>query len=140
MAWATIVKTFRFEAAHQLPNHDGKCARLHGHSYQVEVSIHGPVKPANGDPDEGMVLDFARVSEAWKPINADLDHRYLNDVMDFPTTAENIAGYLADRLGAALAPATDRGLVLGVKVYETATSSAEVRAGVGGPLGVSSAG
>ena len=57
---AVIRKTFRFDAAHSLPDHAGKCRGLHGHSYRVELCFQGEVKPARGEPDDGMVLDFLR--------------------------------------------------------------------------------
>jgi 6-pyruvoyltetrahydropterin/6-carboxytetrahydropterin synthase len=119
---AEIAKTFTFQAAHQLPNHDGKCAQLHGHSYRVEVRAFGPIQPADGEPDEGMVLDFALIGKAWHPIFEQLDHRFLNDVLDFPTTAENLAAWLLEELRAKV-PA-----VVAVRVWETATSWAEVAA------------
>lgn len=117
---ATISKTFRLEAAHQLPNHQGKCARLHGHSYRVEIRVTGDVKAANGDQDEGMVVDFAEVNEVWGPLHRRLDHQLLNDQVDFPTTAENLAGWLLSQLRA------EEPLVCAVRVYETAGSWAEV--------------
>lgn len=125
MTPATIGKRFRLEAAHRLPHHDGKCAHLHGHSYQVEVQVHGDIKPRTGDSDEGMVLDFARVRDAWDPLHRLLDHRNLNDVVPaqyLPTTAENLARYLLDALRAQLPD------VAAVKVWETESSWAEVRA------------
>jgi 6-pyruvoyltetrahydropterin/6-carboxytetrahydropterin synthase len=120
VATATIAKTFTFQAAHLLPNHDGKCAQLHGHSYRVDVHARGPINGPTGKPDEGMVLDFARIAAAWRLVEPHLDHRFLNDVLDFPTTAENLASYLLTRLHDAQ-PA-----VCSVRVWETATSWAEV--------------
>ena len=91
---------FGFEAAHRLPNvpHGHKCARLHGHSYRVEVHVGGPV-----DPARGWVLDFAEIREACEPIRRQLDHYYLNDVegLDNPTS-ENVAGWIWDRLAVVL--------------------------------------
>jgi 6-pyruvoyltetrahydropterin/6-carboxytetrahydropterin synthase len=119
---ATIGKVFRFEAAHQLPNHAGKCAHLHGHSYRVEVHVNGRVHPANGKSDEGMVLDFGALKKAWDPLHDRLDHQCLNDVLDFPTTAENLAAYLLDELRKSVPS------VVAVRVWETATAWALVRA------------
>ena len=67
----TLTKTFRFEAAHRLPNvaQGHKCGRLHGHSYQVDVIVEGDV-----NPQTGMVIDFAEITEAWAPLHAVLDH------------------------------------------------------------------
>jgi 6-pyruvoyltetrahydropterin/6-carboxytetrahydropterin synthase len=77
MATATITKRFVFDAAHQLPNHDGKCAHLHGHTYTLEVDAQGPVTEY-GSPQEGMVIDFALLSNYWKQCLEPLvDHRFL---------------------------------------------------------------
>lgn len=71
----TITKHFKFEAAHRLSKHDGKCKRLHGHSYKLAVSVRGPI-----NPDTGFVVDFgylkALVDDA---IISKLDHQYLGD-------------------------------------------------------------
>ncbi|HWT06664.1 MAG TPA: 6-carboxytetrahydropterin synthase QueD [Xanthomonadales bacterium] len=95
-----IRKSFTFEAAHVLPHHPGKCARLHGHSYRLDVALEGELQ-ASG-PAAGMVEDFEVVSRV---VNAavinELDHRSLNELMDNPT-AENLIvwmwGRLADEL------------------------------------------
>jgi 6-pyruvoyltetrahydropterin/6-carboxytetrahydropterin synthase len=118
-----IGKTFRFEAAHHLPNHEGKCARPHGHSYRVDIELAGTPRPADGSSSEGMVCDFADVSEAWFPLHALLDHRDLNDVLPEryqPTTAENVACFIAAELSGEL------GGLAAVTVWETATSWARV--------------
>jgi 6-pyruvoyltetrahydropterin/6-carboxytetrahydropterin synthase len=86
-----IWKEFGFEAAHRLPNvpADHKCARLHGHSFRVAVHVAGPL-----DPTLGWVMDFAELKAAWKPIDALLDHRYLNDVPGAREPDERGAGAL----------------------------------------------
>jgi 6-pyruvoyltetrahydropterin/6-carboxytetrahydropterin synthase len=95
MMRTTIWREFRFEAAHRLPlvpaNH--KCARLHGHSYRVEVHVEGEVGA------DGMVVDFAVLKEAWAPLHEVLDHRYLNDVpgLDNPTS-ERLALLIAEEI------------------------------------------
>lgn len=131
MRVVTIAKEFRFEAAHVLPNHQGKCAQLHGHSYIFQVSISGPVQNDPTAPDHGMVLDFAAVSAVWKGgLETHLDHRYLNDVLPpeyQPTTAENIARYLVDYFRDHLERDDSDLFVDAVTVWETATSSATAR-------------
>ena len=74
-----IMKEYGFEAAHQLPNHDGKCRRLHGHSYKTRVWLRGPELGTGDDanPKEGMLYDFANVSDIVKPIIDAMDHRFL---------------------------------------------------------------
>lgn len=126
----TISKEFRFEAAHELPNHDGKCRNLHGHSYVFTVQVSGPVNTTPNAPDEGMVMDFSRLSEVWKGLEPFLDHRYLNEVMPeqyLPSTAENIARYLVDFFREKLEVDDGDTFVDSVTVFETATSSATAR-------------
>jgi 6-pyruvoyltetrahydropterin/6-carboxytetrahydropterin synthase len=89
-------KTFQFEAAHLLPHlpADHKCRRLHGHSFQVEVVVTGPC-----DSKLGWVMDYADISEAFKPLWEKLDHRYLNDVPGLENpTSEILAIWIWDRL------------------------------------------
>jgi 6-pyruvoyltetrahydropterin/6-carboxytetrahydropterin synthase len=117
-----LFKEFTFEAAHRLPHvaADHKCARLHGHSYRVVVHVQGPV-----DPTSGMVIDFADMKAAFKPIiDEHLDHYYLNDVpgLDNPTS-ENLARWLWERLSPALPTLS------AVEVRETCTSGCIYRGG-----------
>jgi 6-pyruvoyltetrahydropterin/6-carboxytetrahydropterin synthase len=95
-----IRKSFTFEAAHVLPHHSGKCARLHGHSYRLDVALEGPLQQSG--PATGMVEDFEVVSRVVKAAVIDtLDHRSLNELMDNPT-AENIVSWIWDRLASDL--------------------------------------
>jgi 6-pyruvoyltetrahydropterin/6-carboxytetrahydropterin synthase len=91
----TIARRYRFEAAHQLPWHMGKCRRLHGHSYMLEVHVTGSLD------ERGVVMDFA---EADAVVNEHvlcvLDHAHLNEVLDNPT-AELVAAWIGGRLDAA---------------------------------------
>ncbi|MBW3614980.1 MAG: 6-carboxytetrahydropterin synthase QueD [Actinobacteria bacterium] len=76
----SVTRTFSFEAAHQLPWHEGKCRRLHGHTYRLEVTVEGPVG------DNGIVVDFAEVKAVVEREVVDrYDHQFLNDFMDNPT-------------------------------------------------------
>ena len=110
-----IGKDFRFEAAHRLPHvpEDHKCHRLHGHSFRVTVIVGGDM-----DPRLGWLVDFASVEEAWRPLHALLDHRYLNEVdgLENPTS-ENLASFLAARL---VLP--DGVRLVSVTVHETCVS------------------
>ena len=114
-----IYKEFTFEAAHRLPNvPDGhKCARLHGHSFQVRVVVEGPV----GDTS-GWVMDFAEISEAFQPLWKQLDHRYLNDIEGLENrTSEVLARWIWQRLKPRL-PALSA-----VEIRETCTSGCRYR-------------
>lgn len=89
-----VNKEFRFEAAHSLPYlpEGHKCRRQHGHSYRFEVIC-------RGDLDErGFVIDYAEISEAVAPVIAMLDHQDLNDLFDFPTTAEYLARWIYEHV------------------------------------------
>jgi 6-pyruvoyltetrahydropterin/6-carboxytetrahydropterin synthase len=95
-----LIKTFRFEAAHSLPHvpPGHKCARLHGHSYRVDVHV-------TGEPDSrtGWVIDFGRIKNVVAPILEELDHRCLNELPGLEnSTSERLAQYLWDRIAAKL--------------------------------------
>ena len=115
----TVSKEFRFEAAHHLPNHDGKCKRPHGHSYRVVVHCCGPVQMAG--PKQGMVVDYADIAAAVEPILRALDHRNINEILPFVTTAENLALYLVERLQPKLPS------LAAVDVHETASTRVRAR-------------
>lgn len=114
-----ITKRFRFEAAHQLPWHHGKCSRPHGHSYILDVTLSGPINPdATKHSDAGMVRDFADISDAVDPIiSVYLDHHNLNDLMENPTAENIVARFIAPRLQTAFGDD-----LVGIRLYETATA------------------
>lgn len=73
-----------------LPNHDGKCRRLHGHSWKMRVVVKALTLHATG-PKQGMLMDFGDISKVVKPLVEDyLDHHYLNDTtgLQNPTSEE----------------------------------------------------
>ena len=80
-----------FDAAHSLPGYLGKCARLHGHTYQVEMVVEGDVG------ENGFVIDFYQLKNILGAVLQDLDHNCLNDVLPNPT-AETIAQWISERL------------------------------------------
>jgi 6-pyruvoyltetrahydropterin/6-carboxytetrahydropterin synthase len=95
-----LVHEFRFEAAHRLPRvpEGHKCARLHGHSYRIEVCVRGPV-----DENTGWFLDFQRLFDAWAPLHEALDHRYLNDIQGLSNpTSELLARWIWERMSSPL--------------------------------------
>ena len=127
-------KEFRFEASHRLPFHQGKCARLHGHSWTLEVEVEGPV-----DPLTGMVMDFADINSYIDPVVWELDHHHLGTWegmsiefirewgvpwlrANFNATCENLLWAIAERLSKALPWSR---LVL----HETCTSEAALTKG-----------
>jgi 6-pyruvoyltetrahydropterin/6-carboxytetrahydropterin synthase len=109
-----IFKEFTFEAAHRLPNvpEGHKCARLHGHSFRVEIHVRGPVHP-----ELGWVIDFADIKDAFKPFYDRLDHYYLNEIEGLENpTSENLARWIWERVQPSLAGLSR------VVVRETCTS------------------
>ncbi len=90
----TISKDFPFSASHRLdglaPDH--QCARLHGHNYVARVTLSGTLT------EPGFVLDYGDLDGFKKWLDAELDHRHLNDVCPSNPTAENLAAWMLDRL------------------------------------------
>jgi 6-pyruvoyltetrahydropterin/6-carboxytetrahydropterin synthase len=108
-----IFREFTLEAAHRLPNvPDGhKCARLHGHSFRVELHVTGEVGETSG-----WVMDFADIKKAFAPVAEQLDHRYLNEVPGLENpTSEALARWIWQRLA-------DQLPLCAVVVRETCTS------------------
>jgi 6-pyruvoyltetrahydropterin/6-carboxytetrahydropterin synthase len=62
-----VYKEFRFEAAHVLPHHDGKCRRLHGHSWVCLVYVKRNQLMTAG-PKQGMAIDFADLKKYMQPL------------------------------------------------------------------------
>jgi len=84
--------SLEFDAAHRLPDYDGKCARVHGHTYDVEVVLEGPV-----DDESGFLMDFYDLKRILKSILEELDHSDLNEILPNPT-AERIAEHIKSGL------------------------------------------
>ena len=112
-----LVHEFRFEAAHRLPKVPAghKCARLHGHSFRVELAVAGPV-----DETSGWFIDFQHLYDAWSPLHEVLDHHYLNEVPGLENpTSEFLARWVWDRIKPALPP------LVRVTVFETCEARCE---------------
>lgn len=91
-----LIHTFRFEAAHLLPELPAthKCRRLHGHSFIVDVVVRGPL-----DARLGWVLDYGDIKAAVEPVREALDHRYLNEIPGLANpTSEHVAIWIWQRL------------------------------------------
>lgn len=133
----TISKEFRWEMGHRLPDHQGLCRNIHGHSYKALVTL-------TGEPDAtGMVMDYFDVKTMVQPLIDELDHCFLCDrsdtvmqeffashpmkvvLIDAPSTAENIARLLLHRLRSVL-PVDHTLHGIGVRIYETETTYADV--------------
>lgn len=114
-----IFKDFHFEAAHRLPNvpEGHKCARLHGHSFHLRVSVNGEATEPSG-----WVMDFAELKAVVKPVVARLDHYYLNQIPGLENpTSENLARWLWRELTPVLPGLCE------VEVRETCTSGCRYR-------------
>ncbi len=109
MSWVLSVRD-RFQAAHYLKEYRGKCEKIHGHTFQVEVRI--SVKELDRT---GMGRDFADIKKALADILP--DHSLLNDLYDFNPTAENLSRRFYREL-------KDRFPVLSVTVWESEDASA----------------
>lgn len=117
----TIMKSFRFEAAHRLATWaiTHQCHRLHGHSYEVRIYLRGERLDAYS-----VVLDFGLLAPFREYVMAQFDHQVLNDRVSFEPTAENLAYHLYQI-------ARDRWptLIHAIRVYETSDSYAEFKEG-----------
>ena len=115
-----LTKEFTFEAAHRLPMvpPDHKCARMHGHSFRVEVAVAGPV-----DERSGWLIDFGDITAIVEPLlKSELDHRALNDVPGLENpTSENLCLWLWKRLSPHLPGLS------AVTVHETCTARCTYR-------------
>lgn len=73
-----ITKIFRFEAAHALDGYCGKCHDIHGHSYELKVTVSGLPEADPTQPHCGMVVDFGDLKKmVSENIIALFDHRLL---------------------------------------------------------------
>ena len=110
----------RFSAAHALAGYAGDCARVHGHNWDVEVSVR--CRELDGT---GMGMDFSDIRAAVDRVAGSLDHRMLNELEPFQRdnpTSENVARHLFRELSAAINAQGIR--VSRVKVSETPDAGA----------------
>jgi len=85
-----------FDAAHRLPAHPGKCSKLHGHTWRVEVEV----EFCDVELQDGMLMDFGVLHEIVEEQVAKLDHHYLNEALPppcLPPTAEHLCDYTPGR-------------------------------------------
>ena len=109
-----IFKTFRIEAAHRLPNVPAghKCARLHGHSFAIELQVSGDL-----GAESGWVMDFADLKQAFQPLYERLDHHYLTEGEGLENpTSDRLAVWIWERQKPVLPQLS------AVTVHETCTS------------------
>ncbi|MEX0661255.1 MAG: 6-carboxytetrahydropterin synthase [Balneolaceae bacterium] len=114
---------FTFDAAHQIDGYDGKCARMHGHTYKVHIQAKShKLNPSKYLKSDDMVCDFKELKwAAADGTKGGLDHTVLNESIPVPTTAERIAEYIHKET---LKKIPD-GIELHVTVWETENSWVE---------------
>jgi len=128
--------------AHTLYGYDGLCCNIHGHSYNLEVTISGEPLNQPGHPKDGMVMDFGELKETVREtITSRFDHALMVNclipesqiellkkstnrliVVGFQPTTENIAAYIAGILQQHLPSGVT---LFSIRLYETVTSFAE---------------
>jgi 6-pyruvoyltetrahydropterin/6-carboxytetrahydropterin synthase len=111
-----------YDSAHFLRNYKGKCERLHGHRYVVEIAL-----AANELNESGIAFDFVDVKRTLRELADHLDHNNLNDLPPFDTlepSAENQAKYFYDEMRRLL-PSPMREAVVYARVWETPTQWAQ---------------
>lgn len=103
-----------FDAAHALLGYPGECRELHGHTWDVEVTVRGERLD-----DVGIVYDFKRLKEDLAAVLTRFDHAFLNEVAPFDElnpTAENLARVIFDELSEVVG---DEVVVSEVAVWES---------------------
>ncbi len=109
-----ITKSFAFDSAHNLIRYKGKCEKLHGHTYRLDVTVRGKLSK------DDMVIDFVDLKNIVKNnVIKFLDHSYLNDLIEQPS-AENIAFWIWSKLEPLIE--SNRYRLYELKLWETPTS------------------
>jgi len=118
-----VSKRFSFSASHVLHGlgDDHPCSRLHGHNYELEVIAESEALDARG-----FVVDFRELDDVKRWVDATLDHRHLNDVLEGQPSAEAIARLVHEWCRANL-PAAVAEKVVAVRAWETPRAYAEYR-------------
>ncbi len=119
----SVTKIFTFDSAHHLPDYNGVCARIHGHTYKLEITVSGPSnKTKNIYPT--MTCDFGDIKKIVQDeIISKLDHRDLNTIFEYPDypTAESMARWIFKKMFDVFGPNVKK-----VRLWETPTSYATV--------------
>lgn len=123
MATWTLHTEFKFDAAHFIEGYDGKCGRMHGHTYKVHIAAKShKLNPSKYLKTPDMVCDFKELK--WAAADSKkggFDHAVLNDCIPVATTAERIAEYIHKETKKRIPAEID----LRVTVWETESSWVE---------------
>jgi 6-pyruvoyltetrahydropterin/6-carboxytetrahydropterin synthase len=142
MAKIRLTKEFKFEMAHALAGYNGPCRHIHGHSYELFVTVTGEPNPDSSSPFFGMVMDFKQLKEIVRQqIIDEFDHSLVLYkatapdqitemgelvgrliLVDYQPTSENLLIDFARRLKANIPPVVS---LYSLKLRETVTSYAE---------------
>lgn len=105
-----VAKKFKWEAAHRIPWHKGKCQHLHGHSYKMYVEFDGELN------EQGIVIDFNDIKNIINPYIELFDHativskhdielqkvfienEWKHYILPFDSTAENLCNFFAEMI------------------------------------------
>jgi len=141
-----ITRRLEFDAGHRIPDHQSQCRHLHGHRYAIEITLAGDVIRHDGDPANGMVMDFSQVKAlAMQHLVDHWDHAFLvyagdrpvvnflaslpehkTVILDCVPTAENLAQKAFTILAAVYRDTYDNHLRLDrLRLYETPNCWAE---------------
>jgi 6-pyruvoyltetrahydropterin/6-carboxytetrahydropterin synthase len=119
----SVTKVFTFDSAHRLDDYVGKCANLHGHTYKLEVQVKGRTD------HRGIVVDFGDLKRIVQDqILSRYDHQFLNDLLPFHTTAENMVVHFFELIDSYIKTmdATQEIELERVRLWETPTCYAEI--------------
>lgn len=142
MAKIRVTKQFSFEMSHALLNYDGLCSNIHGHSYNLQITIIGEPLLDSESPKNGMVIDFSILKKlVQQQIVSSLDHSLMinekaptdklaelgemyhrHQVVPFQPTTENLVIYIAEKVKLIL---PEHLQLFSVRLYETTNSFAE---------------
>jgi len=143
-----ITRRLEFDAGHRIPDHRSLCRHLHGHRYAIEVTVSGDITRMDGNPRNGMVIDFSEIKTLIKQLIVDQwDHAFLaycgdtqileflatlpdhrTVVLDVVPTAENLAQKAFDLLSEPISQLCDKALQLqNIRIYETPNCWADAR-------------
>jgi 6-pyruvoyltetrahydropterin/6-carboxytetrahydropterin synthase len=142
-----ITRRLEFDAGHRIPNHQGQCRHLHGHRYQLEITLQGEMNTEGGSSEEGMLMDFGLIKQIMQNVIIDpWDHsffvadtdleliRFLQSIPDHKTTiirgvptAENLAKNAFDLLAPVIQEQYGKNLRLQqLRLFETPNCWADV--------------